>query len=155
MTPYRVVAIPEAVAQAVRATGKSPQYGHPAHTEVATGSGPCRQCLRAFVVGSERRILFTYDPFEETDPFPLPGPVFIHEAPCERYPENDGLPEYLRGQRLTLNAYGRGRVLRAQERVADESVEPTLEHLLGRPDVDYIHIRSTEAGCYGFRVERR
>ena len=47
MNPYRIVAIPEAVAQALRATGNSPHYGHPAHTEAATGSGPCRQCLRA------------------------------------------------------------------------------------------------------------
>jgi hypothetical protein len=85
----------------------------------------------------------------------LPGPVFIHEASCERYPENDGLPEYLEGQRVTLNAYGRGRVLRAQERLEPGGAAPALERLLARPEVDYIHVRSTEAGCYGFRVERR
>jgi hypothetical protein len=37
MPSYRVVAIPTEVANAVRSTLKSPGYGHPTHTEVATG----------------------------------------------------------------------------------------------------------------------
>ncbi len=154
MTPYQIVAIPDAIAEAVRSTGRSPQYGHPAHAEVATGRGPCRQCLRNFVVGEERRLLFTYDPFEGTDPFPLPGPVFIHEAPCQRYAESGGFPDDVRGSALTLNAYGRGRLLRAQEYVADGRIEPVLAQLLGRADVDYIHVRNTRAGCYNLRIER-
>jgi hypothetical protein len=26
--------------------------------------------------------------------------------------------------------------------------------MLGRDDVDYIHVRDTEAGCYDLRIER-
>jgi hypothetical protein len=37
MTDYRIVAIPEATADAVRSTPASPQYGHPAHVEEARG----------------------------------------------------------------------------------------------------------------------
>jgi hypothetical protein len=29
-----------------------------------------------------------------------------------------------------------------------------LERLLARPDVDYIHVRDTEAGCFDCRIER-
>jgi len=154
MPLYRIVAIPDAIAQAVRTTRTSPQYGHPAHSEIATGHGPCRRCLRSFTVGAERRILFTYDPFAGTEPLPLPGPVFIHESPCEAYPEGAGFPEDLRSHPLTLNAYRRGRRLVAQEYVAGGWVEPVLERLLARADVDYIHVRDTEAGCYDFRIER-
>lgn len=154
MRAYRVIAIPDAVADEVRRTGRSPGYGHPAHAEVAKGHGPCRQCLRVFKVGEERRVLFTYDPFEDTDPLPLPGPVFIHESPCERYPEDAGFPEELREHTLTLEAYGNGRVLRAQEYVADGHIEPVVDRLLGSPDVDYIHVRDTKAGCYDLRLER-
>jgi hypothetical protein len=154
MPLYRIVAIPDAIAQAVRTTRTSPQYGHPAHSEIATGYGPCRQCLRTFTEGAERRLLFTYDPFEGTEPLPLPGPVFIHESSCEGYPEGAGFPEDLRSHPLTLNAYRRDRQLVAQEYVADGGVEPVLERLLPRPDVDYIHARDTEAGCYDFRIER-
>ncbi|HEX5832055.1 MAG TPA: DUF1203 domain-containing protein, partial [Gemmatimonadaceae bacterium] len=84
----------------------------------------------------------------------LPGPVFIHEARCERYPEDGGFPRELARHALTFNAYGRGRKLRAQEHVADGAVEPVIARLLTRPDVDYIHVRDTEAGCFDFAIVR-
>jgi len=154
MTPYRIVAISDKLAGLVRQTRLSPHYKHPAHAEVATGYGPCRHCLRTFNVGEDRRILFTYDPFWGVEPLPLPGPVFIHEGDCERYPVDGGIPEDLREHALTLNAYGRGRRLLAQEYVADGQVEPVVERLLDRSEIDYIHVRDTEAGCYDFRIER-
>jgi hypothetical protein len=155
MPSFRVVAIPSTVADAVRTTRTSPGYGHPTHTEVATGHGPCRHCLRTFAVGDERRILFTYDAFSGTEPLPLPGPVFIHEEACERYAEDAGFPFDLRPRPLTFNAYGRGRQLRAQEYVTDGSrIDGVVDELLARADVDYIHVRDTRAGCFDFRIER-
>ncbi len=154
MPGYRVVAIPTEIADAVRSTHTSPGYGHPTHTEVAGGHGPCRQCLRTFAVGRERRILFTYDPFAGTESLPLPGPVFIHEAPCERYADDNGFPDDLRPHALTFNAYERGRRLRAQEYVTDGRVEPVIERLFARSDIDYIHVRDTRAGCFDFTIER-
>jgi len=152
--PYRVIGIPGAVAAAVRTTRRSPFAGHPAHVEVATGHGPCRLCLRTFRIGLDRRILFTYDPFDGVEPFPLPGPVFIHDSPCEPYPADGGFPADLSSHRLTLNAYGAGRNLRAQVRADAGGAESAIEELLARPGVDYIHVRDTAAGCYDFRIER-
>src|SRR5512132_1092925 len=97
---FRVAAIPTKVADLVRSSMRSPGYGHPAHAELATGYGPCRHCLRDFQVGKERRILFTYDPFHGIEPLPLPGPIFIHEEPCERFSEDAGFPADLRTHRL-------------------------------------------------------
>jgi hypothetical protein len=154
MMTYRVVAIPTSTAEKVRSTRTSPGYGHPAHGEVAQGYGPCRHCLRTFRVGEERRVLFTLDPFYGLESLPLPGPVFIHEEPCERYPEDGGFPSDLTAHPLTLNAYGRGRRLRVQEYVTDGDVETPLAALLARPDVDYVHVRDTSAGCYDLRIER-
>jgi hypothetical protein len=154
MPGYRVVAILSEIADVVRSTHKSPGYGHPVHIEVAGGHGPCRHCLRTFAIGEERRVLFTYDPFAGTESLPLPGPVFIHEAPCERYAEENGFPVELRSHPLTFNAYGRGRCLRAQEYVANGRVDPVIQELLARPDVDYIHVRDTRAGCFDFTIER-
>ena len=54
----------------------------------------------------------------------------------------------------TLNAYGRGRRLVAQEYVDFANAEATIERLFVRPNVDYVHVRSTTAGCYTFRLER-
>jgi len=40
------------------------------------------------------------------------------------------------------------------QRVADGEVEPALERLLARGDVEYVHVRNTEAGCFIALVER-
>jgi hypothetical protein len=34
------------------------------------------------------------------------------------------------------------------------AAEDAIADLLRRSDVDYIHARNTEAGCYMFRIER-
>ena len=154
MPNYRVVALPDDIATTVRETLKSPGYGHPVHSEVATGHGPCRVCLRAFRIGRDRRLLFTYDPFRDLEPMPLPGPVFIHESPCERHNEGGGFPRDLVGHKLTLNAYTHGRKLVNVRYVTDGEAEAAIDALLSRVDVDYIHVRDTDAGCYDFRIDR-
>lgn len=154
MDPFRVIAIPNEIADTARETRRSPVYGHPVHAEVATGYGPCRLCLREFVIGAERRLLLTYDCFSGKEDLPLPGPIFIHESSCKRYAEDGGLPAGARRHPVTLNAYARGRRLLAQEYVRDGVVEPVVARLLARPEVDYIHVRDTDAGCFDFAIER-
>ena len=151
---YRVIAITTKTAEKVRATMRSPGYGHPAHVETATGYGPCRHCLKEFRVGEEQRILFTLDPFYELAPLPLPGPVFIHAEPCERYDERQGFPEQTLKHALALVAYGGERKMLVEERVADGNVDPVLNRFLENPEVRYVHVRDTSAGCYDFRIER-
>ncbi len=154
MLPIRIVAIPTEVAEAVRATLRAPVYGFPAHAEVATDAAPCRHCLRAFVAGEDRRILFTYDRFAGVESLPQPGPVYVHAEACARYSEDAGFPEELRGSPRTVEAYARGRRLLAQEHVADGEFEPAIEKLLAHPNVDYLQVNSTTAGCFTFRIER-
>ena len=153
-TAFRYIALPTALADQVRTTLASPQYGHPAHVEVARGHGPCRHCLRAFDIGRDRRILFTYDPFQGIEPLPLPGPVYIHADPCPRYPNPAKFPDDLRSHPLTLNAYGPGRQIIAQVYVTDGTVETALDKIFEWPEVEYCHVRDTQAGCYDLRVER-
>ncbi len=155
MTAFRVMAIPSAIVKSVRATMRAPGYGHPAHEELATDAAPCRHCLRMTVAGVDRRILFTYDRFAESEPLPLPGPVFVHAEDCPRYSEDAGFPEELRSSPRTLEGYARGRRLLAVEYVTDRKAEEAIERLFARADVDYIHVSSTTAGCYTFRIERQ
>ena len=154
MVRFRVIALPTEVAKYVRSTDKAPSFGHPAYTSVATGHGPCRHCLATFRVGHEQRTLFTFDPFDGLEPVPLPGPVYIHADECKRYPEEGGYPEVLRQYPAILVAYGKGQEVLTQVHVTDGRQEHAIHRLLDRPDVEYIHIRDREAGCYDFRVER-
>jgi hypothetical protein len=154
MIPIRVVAIATEIADAVRSTHKDPHYGHPAHTEIAGEGAPCRHCLQIIAAGSEKATLFTYNAFDGLESLPLPGPVYIHADACERYPENAGFPAALRNSPRTLNAYARGRQLLAVEYVENGNLDAGIEKLFARPEAHYIHVHSTTAGCYTFRIER-
>ena len=153
MQNVRIVAIETEIAQQVRATLKAPVHDFPAHLEVGKDSAPCRHCLRT-ITPSDRRILFTYDRFTGKESLPQPGPVYIHAEGCQRYPETGTFPEELRNSPRTVEAYARGRKLKAQEYVADGRFEPVIEQLFGDRDVDYLQINSTTAGCFTFRIER-
>jgi len=110
--------------------------------------------LRTFKVGQDYRILFTYDRFAGVESLPQPGPVYIHADPCPRYTEDAGFPEELRGSPRTIEAYGRGRQLLAQEHVRDGKPGEAIQCFFARPDVDYLQVHSTIAGCFTFRIER-
>lgn len=150
---FRVMAIPPEIASQARATMKSPQYGHPAHADVATGYGPCRSCLKTFERDKEIRILFTYNAFAGLSNLPLPGPIFIHQGDCERYQANE-FPADLRALPIVLEGYGGNSWLVARERVTDADFENVIIRLFARNAVDYIHIRNAEAGCFIARIER-
>jgi hypothetical protein len=154
MSEFRIVAIPTEVAREVRLTMRAPVYGFPAHAELSTDAAPCRHCLRLTTPGDDRRILFTYNRFAGVESLPQPGPVYIHAESCPRYSENSGYPEELRGSPRTLEAYSRGRRFVGQEYVADGQFEPAIEKLFTNPEVDYLQVNSTTAGCFTFRIER-
>jgi hypothetical protein len=153
MRPYRIQGIPDALATAARESMKSPQYGHPAHAELATGYGPCRLCLQTFEVGAEERLLFTYQPFTDPTALPAPGPVFIHRDGCERY-EGGELPPALRPLPLALEGYGAGGALLVQRRVNGTPFEEALDAVFAHDDVGYAHLRNAEAGCFIARIDR-
>ncbi|HLZ12585.1 MAG TPA: DUF1203 domain-containing protein [Candidatus Acidoferrum sp.] len=161
MNAFRAVAIPTEVADSVRATMKSPTYGFPAHREVAAGRAPCRHCLELVRLNEEELILFTMDAFHalpngESVPA-SPGPVYIHAETCARYGSREtqnGIPATYRGRLLTLEAFGADRKLLAEVRASNSQEEQIAQELFANAEVKYIHVRSTEAGCFLFRLER-
>src|SRR5271165_2907457 len=153
MTGLQTIAIPTKVADLVRTTMKAPGYGHPAHKEVTGGYGPCRHCLKTFCVGQEERILFTYDPFHELSPYPLPGPIFIHANNCVRHPDDGGFPEDLRAHALTVIGYGDERMVQSKEYVVNGDIETVARRMFREASIRFLHIRDTVAGCYDCRIE--
>lgn len=148
---YIVRGVPQEIADEVRHTRVSPGYGHPAHAEVATGTGPCRCCLRAFVPGVERRLLFTYRP-----PVPgsltAPGPVFIHADRCTAH-AGDGFPEGLRSLNLAVEARASGsRVLDFAACVG--TLEQQIQRLFNTPGAEWLQLRHAVAGCFIATIER-
>ncbi len=151
---FRTLPIPSDLADAARRERRSPQYGHPAHLETASGYGPCRLCLDTFRVGEEQRLLFTYDPFAGIDDYPSPGPIFVHADGCSPFAAPRGFPESLRPLPLILEGYAAGRWVVARERVTTGEVEAAADRIFEHDAVAYIHVRNAEAGCYIARLER-
>jgi hypothetical protein len=110
--------------------------------------------LRLIRKGEEELLLFTHDPFRELGEPPLPGPVYIHARDCVRHPESDVIPEEYRGRLLTLEGYGDARTLVKELRVSNAEEQNAAEQLFSDTGILYVNVRSTEAGCFLFRLER-
>ena len=151
---FRVLPIAPAIAGEVRKSLRSPQYGHPAHVDTGSDHPPCRLCLRRIRPGEERRILFTYNSFTISDPYPSPGPIFIHEDECSAFEQDSIFPEDLKKLSLTLEGYGAGRWLIARERPDEDEIEKAIGRIFLNPAVRYIHVYSAKAGCFIAHVER-
>jgi hypothetical protein len=154
MQKLKIVSMPTAVAEMVRASMKAPLYRFPAHREIAAGRAPCRHCLKLIRPQEEELILFTYDAFHGQGVWPSPGPVYIHADPCASFVGNGHIPEEYCGQPLTLEVFGGNRERLGEQLVKETDGDRALQEIFGNAEVQYVHVRSTTAGCYLFRVER-
>lgn len=131
--------------------------GQPAERRVSDGDGvPCRHCLDDVAAG-EPFLIAAYRPFPRPQPYAEIGPIFLHAEPCPRRGETPDLPPVLAArERVLMRGYG------ADDRIVygTGQVVPTAElpesaaRLLGRGDVDYVHVRSASNNCYTCRIER-
>jgi len=145
--------VPQEIADEVRRTRRAPGYGHPAHQEIARGTGPCRCCLRTFVPGRDSRLLFTFRPRSEEGSLMAPGPVFIHADHCEAW-AGSGFPDGLRTLPLAFEARASGS--RVVGLMTDEpgTAETQIEKLFAEQGAEWLHLRHADAGCFIARVDR-
>src|SRR5262245_35939182 len=154
MQALKIVPMPTAIAETVRATMKAPVYGFPAHRETAIGRAPCRHCLKLIRPNDEELILFTYDAFYGQRVPPSPGPVYIHAGACVSFVGNGQIPAEYRGQPLRFEAFGENRERLGERLLTEKDGDLALQEIFRNAEVEYVHVRSTTAGCYLFRVER-
>lgn len=153
MSTFVVRPVARETTTAARTTRQSPQYGHLVHQELARGTGPCRECLRPFDVGSDERMLFTYNPFDSRAALPQPGPIFIHANECEPH-GGSGYPEGLREIPVVVQAYYEDGTIAEPRALASGDEGALLDALMAEPRVRFAHLRHAEAGCFIGRVER-
>ena len=153
MADFVVHPIGRDIATQVRTSRLAPQYGHPVHHELARGTGPCRECLRAFAVGADHRLLFTYNPFGGSAETPRPGPVFIHAVVCQPH-SGPGYPPGLLGLPVLAEAHHDDGSTSAPRVLPAGAENAMLERLLDESSVRFVHLRHAEAGCFIARVER-
>jgi hypothetical protein len=149
---YRIVPLATAAAENAR---RAAANGAPDHEVVIADSPagyPCRHCVRWAQPG-ERMILFPFQAIAPGRPYAESGPIFVHEAECERYAEAETYPEQFRTGRV-LRAYNAARDMIDAVVVNGEAPEAVIEKLLRNPETEFIHARSATRGCYTFAIER-
>ena len=149
---FVVRGVPQEIADEVRRTRVAPGYGHPAHQELARGTGPCRCCLRTFTPGREERLLFTYRPPSD-DALTAPGPVFIHAEHCQAW-SGEGFPEGLRELPLAFEARAAGSRVLGLSADGGRNAEQQIANLFGADAAGWLYLRHAEAGCFIARIDR-
>ena len=152
--PFSISALPSEDLRRIRAAG-SDDFGNPFEPNVdETGGSPLRCCLRECEAG-ERIALISYRPFSWLGPYAEVGPVFVHAEQCGGYPASSQYPEGFAHRRQLLRAYDhRHRISDAIQAVNGEQARGILSWLLARPEIDFVHSRNLEWGCYMFSARR-
>jgi len=129
--------------------------GQPALARVAEGiANPCRHCL-GLIAEEDTKLVLSYRPFDRVQPYAETGPIFLHQAPCERY-ESESLPVWfafldpaiVRGyDDDDWIRYDTGNVIAGSELTA------ACRAILSDATVAYVHIRS-KYNCFQCRVDR-
>ena len=129
--------------------------GQPPLVRVAEGvANPCRHCLGLIAEGDPKLVL-AHRPFDRPQPYAEIGPIFLHQAPCDRY-DGDAPPPWFAFMDPAIVRgydgedwirYDTGDVVRGPE-IAD-----ACRTILGDPTVAYVHVRS-KFNCFQCRIDR-
>jgi hypothetical protein len=118
------------------------------------GGAPLRCCLRESTPG-ELIVLLAYRPFPWAGPYAEVGPVFCHAQECEGYKTTDLYPEGFAHRRQLLRAYDRDhRICEGLQAKDGLQAQNLLKGLLSLDEVDFVHSRNVEWGCYMFSASR-
>lgn len=150
---FNIVALPSEVAERWRLAAVD-EYGNALDPIVADkpAAFPCRHCLRDAEPG-EAMLLASHSPFALPGPYREVGPVFVHAASCPRW-RGDAIPPQLRRRLLALRGYDRGQRIVDAVVVEGAAMDEELARILGRDDVDFVHVRFARTGCFACRIDR-
>ena len=156
---FRIVPISKDYASRILSSGRD-DFGNRISVQVAAGYGPCRVALKPFRPGVDRRVLISHSPFDVANAFNQPGPVFFNEADdVDEYSELHRFPTEIKADKtnfpLTLIGYSVDQRMVFAELVGERDVDEMIENVFDeRSDIEYLHARNAEAGCFICKIER-
>jgi Protein of unknown function (DUF1203) len=158
MQSFKIIPLSAAYVDRIR-KGRKDDYGHEVIEQPATGRGPCRVSLLPFRPGTDRRLLLSHSPFTIDNAFDQPGPVFIHAEEVEPYADVHRFPPEIKADKksfpLTLIGYNADQQMVFSRLVGDDDVDELIPAILEtHAEIDFLHARNAQAGCYICRIER-
>jgi hypothetical protein len=158
MKNYRIVPLSKQFATNIRRLGRD-AFGHEVIEQTANGHGPCRVSLKPFVPGKDKRLLLSHSPFEINNAFNQPGPIFIHKEEVEPYDDIYRFPPEIKANKhhfpLSLIGYNLAQEMIFTKLVGDHDVDELISMIFSKyPDIEFLHARNAQAGCYICKIER-
>lgn len=136
--------------------GAPDAYGLKPERHVSDGGGmPCRHCLSNIDTG-EPYLILAYRPFPALQPYAETGPIFLHAEECPTYDKGTVPPILKTSRDYLLRGYGADdRIVYGSGAVTPvDELENRAAALLERPEIAYVHVRSSRNNCYQCRIER-
>ena len=158
MPTFKIVPLSLETADKVKAKNKD-AFGNEVIEQLAKGHGPCRVSLKPFTIGVDIRLLFSHSPFEIKNAFDQPGPIFINKEDVTPYSDIHRFPPEIKADKinfpLTLIGYSKQQQMVFTKLVADADVDELITAIFQQYDnIEYLHARNAEAGCYICKIER-
>ena len=155
---FRIVPVSKDYLGRLQAQGTD-DLGNEIVEQIAGGYGPCRVSLKPFHPGVDRRILLSHSPFEIANAFNQPGPIFVNSANVDEYSDVRRFPPEIKADKehfpLTLIGYNASQQMVFSELVGDQDVDEMIIRIFGEePEVEYLHARNAQAGCFVCKIER-
>ena len=155
---FKIVPISKEYISGLRAQGRD-EFGNEIAEQVAGGYGPCRVSLKPFKPGIDRRLLLGHSPFELANAFAQPGPIFVNSGDIEEYADVHRFPPEIKADKknfpLSLIGYNLKQEMVFSELVGEQDVNAMIDRVFANePDVEYLHARNSQAGCFICKIER-
>ena len=158
MNKFKIVPFDKSFANKIRQE-RVDNFGIEVIEQVATGAGPCRLTLKPFNLGVDKRLLFLHSPFGKNNAFNQNGPVFIHSSEVEPYADIYNFPKEIKKDKvnfpLSLIGYNTDQKMVFTKLVGHEDVDELIRSIFEtHSEVEYLHARNAEAGCFICKIER-
>ncbi|KFF08894.1 DUF1203 domain-containing protein [Flavobacterium hydatis] len=158
MKNFKIVPLTKEFADKIRKSNTD-NFGNQVYEQLASGKGPCRVSLKPFKVGEDMRLVFAHSPFSIQNAFNQSGPIFIHKNEVEQYTDIYNFPVEIKADKvsfpLTLIGYNSEQKMIFTKLVGDNDVDLLISEIFKEEkNIEYLHARNAEAGCFICKIER-
>jgi hypothetical protein len=123
------------------------------HTADTSPGFPCRVSVRDAEAG-ETLLLLNYEHLAVATPYRSSYAIYVREYAEEAHLAVNEVPDVLRRRLLSLRAFDKQGMLLDADVADGRDIEPLIERMLERREVEYLHVHNAKPGCFAARVDR-
>jgi len=129
------------------------KHGIVRHTASHSPGFPCRVSLLDAEPG-ETLLLLNYEHLAVASPYRSRYAIYVREFAEEARVAVNEVPEVLRRRLLSLRAFDKHGTLLDADVADGQEIQPLIEHMLEKREVEYLHLHNAKPGCFAARVDR-